>query len=128
MSPDAPTLRSTKARIDELDAQIAEEKAILTSHTKDSGALASLLPKYEQLMVHNDFDEKLYELASDGLERARLRAAAQTIYVNVFVPPALPQDALYPERFASAAMVSLTLLILWGVGALTAALIQDHQL
>jgi capsular polysaccharide transport system permease protein len=128
MSPDAPTLRSTKARLDELDAQIAEEKAKLTSQSKDSGALANLLPKYEQLMVRNDFDEKLYELASDGLERARLRAASQTIYVNVFVPPAPPQDALYPERFASAAMVSLTLLILWGVGALTAALVQDHQL
>ena len=128
MSPEAPTLQFLKSRLDQLDIQIAAEKAKLTSHSADPSALANLLPKYEELLVRNTFAEKLYGLAADGLERARLRAAAQTIYINVFVPPALPQDALYPERFASPALIALVLVILWGIGALTAALIEDHRL
>ncbi len=98
MSPEAPTLQSLKARLDQIDLQIAVEKAKLTSQSKDPKALANLLPKYEELLMRNTFADKLYALAADGLERARLRAEAQTIYVNVFVPPALPQEALFPER------------------------------
>ena len=128
MSPQAPTLQSMKSRLDELDAAIVTEKAKLTSASKDPSALANLLPKYEELYVRNAFAEKLYGLAADGLERARLRAAAQMIYIQVFVPPALPQDALYPERFAASALIAVALLILWGIAALTAALVADHKL
>ena len=128
MSNTAPTLRSMKSRIDEVDEQIAAEKAKLTSAGAGSTAIASLLPRYEELVVKNTFAQKLYEMASDGLERARVRAAAQTIYVNVFVPPALPQDSLYPERFGDSAAIAAALLVLWGIGALVAALIEDHRL
>jgi capsular polysaccharide transport system permease protein len=128
MSPEAPTLQALKSRLDQLTLQIAQEKAKLTNQSKGSGALADLLPKYEELVVHNQFAEKLYTLAADGLERARLRALTQTIYVNVFVPPVLPQEALFPERFASSLVISLVLFILWGIGALTAALVEDHKL
>jgi len=128
MSPEAPTLQAIKSRLDELDLQIAQEKAKLTSHLQGSGALADMLPKYEELMVRNQFAEKVYDLAAEALERARLRAIAQTIYINVFVPPAPPQEALYPERFASSTVISFVLVILWGICALTAALVQDHKL
>jgi capsular polysaccharide transport system permease protein len=128
MSPEAPTLQSLKARLDQLDIQIAAEKAKLTSQSKDPKALANVLPQYEELLVRNTFATKLYSLAADGLERARLRAEAQTIYINVFVPPALPQDALFPERFTSSGLIALALLILWGIAALVAALVEDHKL
>ena len=128
MSPEAPTLQSLKSRLDQLELQIADEKAKLTSHSKDPNALANLLPKYEELLMRSTFASRLYGLAADGLERARLRAEAQTIYVNVFVPPALPQEALFPERFASSALIAVALLIVWGIVALVAALVEDHKL
>ena len=128
MSPEAPTLQSIKGRLDQLDLQIADQKAKLTSQSKDPKALANLLPKYEELLMRNTFASKLYGLAADGLERARLRAEAQAIYINVFVPPRLPQEALFPERFASSLMVALALLIIWGIVALTAAMVEDHRL
>jgi capsular polysaccharide transport system permease protein len=128
MSPEAPTLQSIKGRLDQLDLQIADQKAKLTSQSKDPKALANLLPKYEELLMRNTFASKLYSLAADGLERARLRAEAQAIYINVFVPPRLPQEALFPERFASSMMVALALLIVWGIVALTAAMVEDHRL
>jgi capsular polysaccharide transport system permease protein len=128
MSPEAPTLQSLKSRLDQLDLQISAEKAKLTSRSTDPAALANLLPAYESLLVRNTFAEKLYGLAADGLERARLRAEAQTIYLNVFVPPGIPQEATYPERVASSVLIALGLLVLWGIGALTAALVEDHKL
>ena len=128
MSPQAPTLTTLKSRLDELDTQIAAEKAKLTSRSQDPAALANLLPAYEALLVRNTFAEKLYGLAADGLERARLRAEAQTIYLDVFVPPATPQEATYPLRIASPILIALSALVLWGIGALTAALIEDHKL
>ena len=128
MSREAPTLQALKSRLDQLDADIAGEKAKLTSRSADPAALANLLPEYEALLLRNTFAEKLYGLAADGLERARLRAEAQTIYLDVFVPPAIPQEALYPERVASSVLMAVALLVLWGIGALTAALIEDHKL
>ena len=128
MSPEAPTLQSLKSRLDQLDLQIADQKAMLTSQSKDPKAIANLLPQYEVLLVRNTFASKLYSLAADGLERARLRAEAQTIYINVFVPPELPQEALFPERFTSSALIAVALLILWGIVALVAALVEDHKL
>jgi capsular polysaccharide transport system permease protein len=128
MSPEAPTLQSLKARLDQVDLQIAVEKAKLTSQSKDPRALANLLPRYEELLMRNTFADKLYALAADGLERARLRAAAQTIYINVFVPPAMPQEALFPERTISSALTALALFIVWGIVALVAALVEDHKL
>jgi capsular polysaccharide transport system permease protein len=128
MSREAPTLQAIKSRLDQLDSDIAAEKAKLTSRSEDPTALANLLPEYESLLLRNTFAEKLYGLAADGLERARLRAEAQTIYLDVFVPPAIPQEALYPERVASSLSIAIALLILWGIGALTAALVEDHKL
>ena len=128
MSPEAPTLVTMKSRLDQIDQQIAAEKVKLTSKSADPAALANQLPAFESLMVRNTFAEKLYALAADGLERARLRAQAQTIYLDVFVPPALPQEALFPERFASSALIAVGLLVLWGIAALTAALVEDHKL
>jgi capsular polysaccharide transport system permease protein len=128
MSPTAPTLVSVKGRLDQLDQQIATEKAKLTSHSSDPKAIANLLPKYEELLMRNTFAGKLYELAADGLERARLRAEAQAIYINVFVPPALPQEAQYPERATSSTLIAVVLLIIWGIVALTGAIVEDHRL
>jgi len=128
MSPEAPTLQSLKARLDQLDQQISLQKAKLTSQSKDPKALANLLPKYEELLVRNTFATKLYGLAADGLERARLRAEAQTIYINVFVPPELPQEAQFPERFVSSILIAVGLFIIWGIVALVAALVEDHKL
>ena len=78
--------------------------------------------------MRNTFAGKLYGLAADGLERARLRAEAQTIYINVFVPPALPQEAQFPERIISSTLIALALFIVWGIVALTAAVVEDHRL
>lgn len=126
MSPQAPTVQSLKSRLDAVDQQIQDLKAKLTGAGANA-TIAGLLPKYEELQLQNQFAEKLYSFAQESLERARQRAEAQSIYVNVFVPPALPQESRFPERVSVSIIVGISLLVLWGIGALTGAVIEDHR-
>jgi capsular polysaccharide transport system permease protein len=126
MSPQAPTVQSLKARLDGLDRQIEEQKAKLTGNPAGATTIASLLPRFEELEIQNKFAERLYTMAQDGLERARQRAEAQSLYVSVFVPPALPEAARFPERFGLSAVIAAALLVLWGIGAFTTAVVEDH--
>jgi capsular polysaccharide transport system permease protein len=128
MSPEAPTLQSLKSRLEALDQQIAEQKAELTNADEGAKSLASLLPKFEELELRHRLAEKLYGLAQDGLERARLRGESRSLYVTVFVPPAEPQEARFPERVSLSLVISGALFVLWGICALTAAIIEDHRI
>ena len=128
MSEQAPTVQSLKTRIEGLDQQIAEQKGKLTGASAGGNSIAGLLPKYEELELQNDFAEKLYSFSQGGLERARQRAEAQSIYVSVFVPPALPEEAKFPERFGMSMVISMSLLVLWGIGAMFGAVVEDHRI
>jgi capsular polysaccharide transport system permease protein len=127
MSPDAPTVVSLKTKVDSLDAQIAQLRSKLTGKSPEETTIAASLTKFEALELQRIFAEKLYGLAEDGLEHARLKAEQQNIYVTVFVPPALPQDAKYPERYSLSAYIPIGLLIVWGIIALMGAAVEDHR-
>ena len=127
MSADAPTVQAMKTRLEGLDHQIDDLKAKLTSNAAGAATIAGVLSQYEQLEMQRVFAEKLYEMAQDSLERARQKAEAQAIYVSVFVPPALPQEAKFPQRLALSLLIPIGLTILWGIFALIAAAIDDHR-
>jgi len=116
-----------KTRLEGLDHQIDDLKAKLTSNAAGAATIAGVLSQYEQLEMQRVFAEKLYEMAQDSLERARQKAEAQAIYVSVFVPPALPQEAKFPQRLALSLLIPIGLTILWGIFALIAAAIDDHR-
>jgi capsular polysaccharide transport system permease protein len=128
MSKDAPTVQTMKSRLDSLDTQIAEQRAKLTGVASETDTLASLMPKFESLELQNRFAEKIYSLAQDGLERARLRAEAQAIYVNAFVPASLPEEAEYPQRTYTILSIAFVLSVLWGIGAMIFAIVEDHRI
>jgi capsular polysaccharide transport system permease protein len=127
MSKDAPTVVTLKTRLDALDKQINELKSQLTGSSPEGATIAASLVKFESLELQRQFAEKLYQLAQDGLERARIRAERQNIYVEVFVPPAPPEYAKYPERLSLSLLIPVALLVVWGIFALIAAAINDHR-
>ncbi len=127
MSKDAPTVVTLRTRLEALDKQISELKSKLTGSSPEGGTIAASLVKFESLELQRQFAEKLYQLAQDSLERARIRAERQNIYVEVFVPPALPEYAKYPERLSLSLLIPVALLIVWGIFALVAAAINDHR-
>lgn len=128
LSGDSPTLQGLKTRLDGLDAEIEKLKNQLTSRSSENRTISAAIARFEELEVKRIFAERMYTLAQESLERARLRAEQQAIYISVFVPPMLPQEARFPQRYSMSFILSLGFLLLWGVGALTAAAIEDHRL
>jgi capsular polysaccharide transport system permease protein len=102
-------------------------KSQLTGATAEGRTIAASLVTYEELELKRIFAEKLYTMAQDGLERARLKAEQQNIFISTFMPPAMPEDAQYPERLGLSLLIPLGLLIVWGIFALIGAAIDDHR-
>jgi capsular polysaccharide transport system permease protein len=127
MSENAPTLVGTKNRLVALDSQIDSLRSQLTNQSGEKNSLASSLTQYEQLDLKRLFAEKLYSLSQDGLESAKRVADNQGIYVSVFVPPALPDESTFPKRLSFSVIAGISLLAIWGILALLAAAVDDHQ-
>ena len=126
MSPTAPTVVAQKARIDSLDEQIEQLKAKLTGASKEGRTVAASLVRYEELELKRIFAEKLYTMAQESLERAKLRAERQNLYLTVFVPALEPQEARFPQRLSLSLLIPVGLLVVWGIFALIVATVEDH--
>ncbi|MGO4335164.1 capsule biosynthesis protein [Labrys sp. KB_33_2] len=126
LQPDAPSLRVLRNRIASLDEQIATLRGQLTG--SDSQTLAASLAKYEELDVDRLLNERKYARAQAALDRAEIRARRQASYLSMFVPPSLPEFAKYPYRLLYPLMCFLSLLVIWAIGALTYASVEDHRL
>jgi capsular polysaccharide transport system permease protein len=81
---------------------------------------------YDELESERHFAEAAYQHALEALDRARINADRQQIYVADFVPPSLPEKSLYPRRWRSLGLVFGAALILWGIGNLTVRSVRDH--
>jgi len=127
MSAEAPTVKALKDRLEGLDHQIDDLKSKLTSNSSGASPLSGVISGFEAVELQRMFAEKLYEMSQDGLERARQKAEAQNIYVTVFVPPGLPEEAKYPERLEYSLLTPVGLTILWGILALVGSAINDHK-
>jgi capsular polysaccharide transport system permease protein len=124
----APTIRVMKSRIETTERQIAELKGRLTRTDGAGQTVASSLVKFEELEFQRQFAEKLYTLAQADLDRARLRADRQSVYLTVFVPPSLPEESRYPRRAAFPLLIFLGLAIVWSIVVMIFASVEDHRL
>lgn len=128
LADSAPTVQALKNRIDSVERQIAELKGRLTGSDGGKPTIAASLAKFEELDLQRQFAEKMYTLAQADLDRARARAARQSVYLTVFVPPSLPEESRYPKRVAFPILIFLGLAIVWSVGVMTIASVEDHRL
>ena len=124
----APTIKVLKDQLTTTEQQIAALRGKLTNTDGDGKTLSASLAKFEELDLKRQFAEKLYTLAQADLDRARLRAEDQSVYLTVFVPPSLPEESRYPRRLAFPILIFLGLTIVWSIGAMIVASVEDHRL
>jgi capsular polysaccharide transport system permease protein len=127
MAPGAPAIKLLQARIDSLKAQQSalESEATETARSRQQ-ALSRLMGSYDELESQRHFAETAYQHALEALDRVRISAERQQIYVADFVPPRLPEKSLYPRRWRSLGLVFLAASILWAIGGLTVRSIREH--
>jgi capsular polysaccharide transport system permease protein len=127
MSADAPAVKVLEARIASLTAQQVTVlgETTETATTRDQ-TLSRVLGSYEELETERRFAETSYSHALEGLDRARIDADRQQVYVADFVPPSLPEEALYPRRWRSLGIVFFAAFVIWAIGSLTVRSVRDH--
>lgn len=123
----APSVRQMGARLQVLDDQINKLKAGMAGKSSVAHNVASSLNKFELLETQRLLAEKLLDSAEEGLERARIRAERQNLYLMVFVPGSLPVKAQFPRRVAYSFLLPTVFLIGWSIIALMFASIEDHR-
>jgi capsular polysaccharide transport system permease protein len=127
MRDDAPAVKVVKARIRSLETQQRVVARDLTDSDRNrTDTLSRQLGSYEQLDSERRFAEAAYQHALHGLDQARANADRQQVYIASFVPPSLPEEALYPRRWRSLGVVALIAFALWAIGGLAAQSVRDH--
>ena len=127
MRDDAPSIRILEARIRSLEAQRRSVESEVTDTEKTrTEALSRVMGTYEQLESERTFAENAYQHALQSLDRSRMNADRQQVYVASFVQPTLPEEALYPRRLRSSGVVFLIAFSVWVIGGSIFQSVRDH--
>ena len=124
----APGITGIKARLDSINTHVTELQNQMAGDKQVSQNMAATMARFEELELKKVFSEKMFEFARQGLERARLSSIRQSIYLAVFVPPTLPQDFSFPERYVDLFFVLLVSIMTWSSGAVITSSVLDHRL
>lgn len=126
--PNAPGLAAVKARLDSINQHITELQNQLAGNKLVSKNMAATMARFEELQLKKEFAERMYGFARDGVERARVSAERQAIYLAVFEPPELPQDFSYPLRWTDFILITVVGAMIWVCCVTVTASILDHRL
>lgn len=119
------------ANIAAIDQQIRQLQDQLTTDGIGAGSATNMtqaLLEYEGLQVERVISEKLNESANFLLDRARIEASKQHVFLSTFVPPFLPVASLYPRRGYTLTVAFFCFLVLWSSTSLVAAGLKDQRL
>lgn len=123
-APNSPQLPLIDNRIRAYEAQIAQER------TKIAGNTNSLAPKidtYEQLGLERELADRALTTSTQALDRARLDARRQRLYLERVVSPSLPDSAAEPKRWMALLTIFATMLLVYGTVWLISAGVREHR-
>ncbi|MBV9077657.1 MAG: hypothetical protein JO048_09245 [Methylobacteriaceae bacterium] len=113
--PTAPQMQVLKARLDALNGQIAgiENEMTAAEGAGDQAALSGAMPAFDKAKLDQSWAEKFYQTVAASLEKARLDAERQQVYLESFVHPVMPEGPEFPRRAWNTFMVALAAFGLW---------------
>jgi capsular polysaccharide transport system permease protein len=145
LSEDAPSVQILKSRIAALAGEVSRIQNQISASADadlrgvaaaaqpgneagvtDPDAMASVIGKYQELTLSQEFAEKAYEAAMVSLERARAEASRTQTYLAIYGQPSIAQEAAYPYRWMNISVVLALSLVLWAIGVLGFLTIRDH--
>ncbi|MFK0164172.1 capsule biosynthesis protein [Rhizobium sp. NPDC090279] len=123
-APDSNSIPFLTSQIAALEQQIESER------TKMVGSDTSVAPRiadYESLVLMREFANKALVAALDALEAARADARRQQLYLELVVPPQMPDEAAMPYALKNILVVFLSLSLAYLLGWLMLTAIRDHE-
>lgn len=127
MRADAPSVKMLEARIQSLQSQLRSvESEVTDTERSRSAVLSQVMGAYQQLESDRTFAEKAYQHALEALDRARIDADRQQIYIASFVQPSLPERPLYPRRWSSLGLILFVCCAVWLIGGFVVQTVREH--
>jgi capsular polysaccharide transport system permease protein len=126
LNDDAPQIQALQAQISGIRQQLlAEGRGSVTN--EDGISLNVLAGQYQALIAEFEFVSDAYRGALTGLEAARIESTRKLKSLILVESPALPESAEYPRRIYTLFALLMGLTLLYGIGRLIVATIEDHQ-
>lgn len=119
------------ATVAAIDGQMKELQNRLTTDglvTDASRNLTQALLEYEGLMVEQMIAEKLNASVTMLLDRARVAASKQQIYLSTFIEPLLPTYSAYPAPLYAVGVALFLFTMIWSALSLVRAAVVDNRL
>lgn len=119
------------ATVAAIDGQMTQLQDQLTTEGLQAGVrhnMTQALLEFEGLKIEQSISEKLSESFRLLLDRARVAAQNQQIYLATYVPTQLPGMATYPERSSALFIGFFCFFLIWSVVSLIIAGFKDARL
>lgn len=126
LSPAAPEMVTVRSKISALERQIGQERAKQV-RSGNSAALNALLVKYKELELTVKVATDIYQAGLATLEAAKLDASRKVKHLVMVSAPTLPQESTRPRRAYGFATAAAMLHILYLIGGMILAIVQDHR-
>ena len=125
MHSDSVQVKTLQNRVAALTQQVESERGRLAS--EGGSDLTRLIDGYAPLLLEQELAQHRYSSALASLEVARADAQRKQRYLIPFVKPALPDEAIEPERIMNTLIVFFAASLIYGIGVLMLASIYDHM-
>ncbi len=126
LNADAPQVDALEAQISGIRQQLETER--LRSVTNENGTSLNVMAgTYQELLARLEFLSDAYRGALTALETARIESTRKLKSLVLVESPALPESAEYPRRVYSLLALLMGLTLLYGIGRLIVATIEDHM-
>lgn len=126
LNDDAPQVQAIEAQLAGLRAQLqTESRRAMTN--MEGASLNVLAADYQELLAELEFVQDAYRGALTALEMARIESTRKLKSLVLVESPALPESAEYPRRLYTLFALLMGLTLVYGIGRLVVATIEDHQ-
>jgi capsular polysaccharide transport system permease protein len=126
LTDDAPQVHALQAQVAGLRQQLQTE-GLRGVSDEDGVSLNVLAGRYLELAAEMEFMSDAYRGALIALETARIESTRKLKSLVLVESPALPESAEYPRRIYTLAALLMALLLIYGIGRLIVATIEDHM-
>ena len=125
LNDDAPQIAALQAQIGGVREQLQDERLRGVTDT-DGVSLNVLAGRYQELLAELGFVSDAYRGALMALETARIESTRKLKSIVLVESPALPETAEYPRRLYTLFALLMGLVLIYGIGRLILATIEDH--
>jgi capsular polysaccharide transport system permease protein len=122
---DTAEVRSQKNLIRSLKAQLSEERARLTSNSNES--LNKVNSEYQEIELSAALASDLYKSSLASYETVRSEAYRKLKHLLIVQQPSMPEEDTYPRRLYNIITWFSGLLLVYLVGRLIVAIVNEHR-